>query len=564
MTELTLNFKDYSSHTQTGEGVVNFNKLMLAPTRFNNKMEKPSEKDKRYDRQLRLWGDHGQKELESANVCLINATATGTEVLKNLVLPGIGSFTIVDEQVVTSRDLGSNFFVAVDKLNTSRAACAAEYLSELNDTVSTNVCTEPLRNILDTSHEFFNQFTIVIATGLASEELRDLARLLWERKIPLVIARSYGLIGYLRLVCESHEVIESHPDSYHEDLRIDYPFNSLCDYIDDINIDQLDNTKHANLPYLVVLFKYLEKWKANHDGSAPTNYRQKKEFKEFIRSGVRTNEEGVPLDEENFDEAIKSVNSVLVPSSIPANVQAILTDPCCLSVSTESNNFWLLAQALRDFVAGEANNLLPLRGSIPDMISSSNLYIDLQRLYQMKAKSDIDTLTSYLNQILLSVGKTSDAISEWEIKQFCRNSSFLNVVRTRSLSEEYSTPIEELSQYLSDCESNIVYYILLRAADLFYAQFKSYPGSSEHSVDSDVTHLKSFVSSLIQENDSLIADDKIIEFCRYGGGELHSVAAYVGGVASQEVIKLITHQYVPINNTYLYNATSSTSVTAAL
>lgn len=36
----------------------------------------------------RLWGDHGQEALESAHVCLINATATGTEILKNLVLPG--------------------------------------------------------------------------------------------------------------------------------------------------------------------------------------------------------------------------------------------------------------------------------------------------------------------------------------------------------------------------------------------------------------------------------------------------------------------------------------------
>lgn len=36
----------------------------------------------------RLWGDHGQEALESAHVCLINATATGTEILKNLILPG--------------------------------------------------------------------------------------------------------------------------------------------------------------------------------------------------------------------------------------------------------------------------------------------------------------------------------------------------------------------------------------------------------------------------------------------------------------------------------------------
>lgn len=37
---------------------------------------------------ISLWGDHGQEALENAHVCLINATATGTEILKNLVLPG--------------------------------------------------------------------------------------------------------------------------------------------------------------------------------------------------------------------------------------------------------------------------------------------------------------------------------------------------------------------------------------------------------------------------------------------------------------------------------------------
>lgn len=47
------------------------------------------DRDKKYDRQLRLWGDHGQRCLESSRICLINVTATGTEILKNLVLPGL-------------------------------------------------------------------------------------------------------------------------------------------------------------------------------------------------------------------------------------------------------------------------------------------------------------------------------------------------------------------------------------------------------------------------------------------------------------------------------------------
>lgn len=55
---------------------------------------------------FRLWGDHGQSMLESAHVCLINGTCLGTEILKGLVLPGIGAFTVVDSHMVTEEDVG--------------------------------------------------------------------------------------------------------------------------------------------------------------------------------------------------------------------------------------------------------------------------------------------------------------------------------------------------------------------------------------------------------------------------------------------------------------------------
>ncbi|CAG0879916.1 unnamed protein product, partial [Darwinula stevensoni] len=55
----------------------------------------------------RLWGDHGQQALESSSVCLINASAVGTEVLKSLILPGIGSYTIIDSHKVTPQDTGN-------------------------------------------------------------------------------------------------------------------------------------------------------------------------------------------------------------------------------------------------------------------------------------------------------------------------------------------------------------------------------------------------------------------------------------------------------------------------
>lgn len=88
-------------------------------------------KTKKYDRQLRLWGDHGQAALEEASVCLVGATASGSEILKNLVLPGLGSFCIVDHESVKATDLGNNFFVTAQDLGAPRAEAVSRFESKI-------------------------------------------------------------------------------------------------------------------------------------------------------------------------------------------------------------------------------------------------------------------------------------------------------------------------------------------------------------------------------------------------------------------------------------------------
>jgi amyloid beta precursor protein binding protein 1 len=63
----------------------------------------------KYDRQLRIWGEVGQAALEEASICLLNCGPTGSEALKNLVLGGVGSITVVDGSKVQFGDLGNNF-----------------------------------------------------------------------------------------------------------------------------------------------------------------------------------------------------------------------------------------------------------------------------------------------------------------------------------------------------------------------------------------------------------------------------------------------------------------------
>jgi len=40
--------------------------------------------------------------------------------------------------------------------------------------------------------------------------------------------------------------------------------------------------------------------------------------------------------------------------------------------------------------------------------------------------------------------------------------------------------------------------------------------------------------------------------------ELHTTSALIGGIVAQEAIKLLTNQYIPVQNTIVYNGLNGT------
>ena len=87
-------------------------------------------KDK-YDRQTRLWGE-GQVLISTASVLCFNSDTLASEVLKNLVHSGVGKVTIIDETIVSQKDLENTFFLPPESLNKPRANSILENLLELN------------------------------------------------------------------------------------------------------------------------------------------------------------------------------------------------------------------------------------------------------------------------------------------------------------------------------------------------------------------------------------------------------------------------------------------------
>nr|XP_024651640.1 NEDD8-activating enzyme E1 regulatory subunit [Macaca nemestrina] len=546
-------------------------------------------KEQKYDRQLRLWGDHGQEALESAHVCLINATATGTEILKNLVLPGIGSFTIIDGNQVSGEDAGNNFFLQRSSIGKNRAEAAMEFLQELNSDVSGSfveevymythcyVCAEIQFYIfmfcmfpcLAYFHLLMFIFCLFFFFFFFNSTLLRLADVLWNSQIPLLICRTYGLVGYMRIIIKEHPVIESHPDNALEDLRLDKPFPELREHFQSYDLDHMEKKDHSHTPWIVIIAKYLAQWYSETNGRIPKTYKEKEDFRDLIRQGILKNENGAPEDEENFEEAIKNVNTALNTTQIPSSIEDIFNDDRCINITKQTPSFWILARALKEFVAKEGQGNLPVRGTIPDMIADSGKYIKLQNVYREKAKKDAAAVGNHVAKLLQSIGQAPESISEKELKLLCSNSAFLRVVRCRSLAEEYGLDTinkDEIISSMDNPDNEIVLYLMLRAVDRFHKQHGRYPGVSNYQVEEDIGKLKSCLTGFLQEYglSVMVKDDYVHEFCRYGAAEPHTIAAFLGGAAAQEVIKIITKQFVIFNNTYIYSGMSQTSATFQL
>ncbi|KAI3680277.1 hypothetical protein L2E82_50502 [Cichorium intybus] len=506
----------------------------------------------KYDRQLRIWGEQGQSALEKASICLLNCGPTGSETLKNLVLGGIGSITVVDGSKVEIGDLGNNFMVSESSLGQPKAKCVCAFLQELNDAVKAKFIEEHPVTLIETNPSFFSQFTVVIATQLVEGSMVKLDRICRDANVMLIFARSYGLTGFVRISVKEHSVIESKPDHFLDDLRLNNPWPELKKFTESIDLDTKDRVAHKHTPYILILVKMANEWAKSHNGKLPTTREEKKEFKELIKAKL------VEPDEDNYKEAIEASFKVFAPQGISSNLKRILDDSCA-EVDSSSSDFWVMVAALKEFIANEGGGEAPLEGSIPDMTSSTELYINLQKLYQAKAEADFLVVEQRVKDILKKIGRDPFSIPKSVIKSFCKNARKLTVCRYKPVEEEFNSPIlPEMQKYLTDEEYSLAvgFYILLRAVDRFSANYNTFPGQFDGAMDEDISRLKTTAVSLLTDlgcNGSTLTEDLINEMCRYGAAELHAVAAYVGGVASQEVIKLITRQFVPMIGTFIFN-----------
>ena len=229
--------------------------------------------------------------------------------------------------------------------------------------------------------------------------------------------------------------------------------------------------------------------------------------------------------------------------------------------------------------------------------SSTEQFIQLQEAYQSKASQDFNSLLLIITT--LQSNKNVPSVSNDELALFCKNVYNLQKISTTSFENEICNQLNEsavsslslkpstcdkyadiLNEIASTCEevlfemdepqhTPLLWYLAQRACEVFHYQHNAYPGKDSRplALQSDVDSLHRIITSIIDKmklnNVSLIqkhlieSKDILSEMVRFFNADIYSISSLIGGVASQEAVKIITQKYVPVDDLYVYNGVTS-------
>ena len=502
-----------------------------------------SSEDQRYDRQIRLWGADGQREIMASTVYCCGSDICATEFLKTMLLHGVKNVIIVDDAKVQEEDTLTNFFVTSASISQPRAEAAAVLLNELNPFAKVSaIVADP------TTFPQFDEISgnvVVITTGnwtpAKLKELSDRCRAKCFKQIHL---QSTGFFGAFYMDGGLHHLIEGAAAAqYPNELRLLNPFPELIQYFESFDLDKLDDKDHAHVPFLVILHQ--ARTKLMKELNVPKlTYAHRQQLIDIVTSMRRKKQnaseiEWPYLEEEAFDEAIQRIALAYGSAFPPPETMD------CFSVLTESvpednkEPFWRLTRAVHNFYT--KHGVLPHYGGCPDLETSPEYYRQLRDLYAKKSKADWD-------EVVAEAG--SDIDPEY-VARYAKNVWRIGAVAYKPITEylEQKPPAEYWDDSTREQFNRIsCVQLLFIAARAFLAKHGRNPTDSEE----DKAEILAAILEMGADKEE--APKFAEEFCRFKGSSLPSVVATLAAVLAEEATKLIIKQATPARGLVVYDA----------
>ena len=212
------------------------------------------------------------------------------------------------------------------------------------------------------------------------------------------------------------------------------------------------------------------------------------------------------------------------------------------------------------------------------MKAQSKDYIALQTLYRAKARSDLASVTHTVRSLESRLARKT-TIDGKEIEAFCKGAAFVKLVRGRKLltaggEEPFADRTSWAAREMDDEESLFPILVALMALDSATDKIEPITSARDlltrSATDTFTTtmaaHVSATLSALSASNAQLdleAVEERtarvVEELQRSGSVELHNISALAGGVVAQEIIKVITKQYVPVDNTCVIDGIQSKS-----
>lgn len=532
-----------------------------------------TEWDDRKDRSIRLWGPNGQRRMERANALVLGASATACETLKNLVLPGLGHYTIVDDRNVSQSTFEANFYVERKDLGQPLAACIVRQLSEMNtDPTGSAIQVSPVEFVREVIRDRskLQGFTIVILSCATSDvETSNFGAICHEIGIPIIIVKSAGLLGYVRSSFKEACILEP-KDSDQTSMKEDYwltEFEHFPELQTFVNSFDFNNPAHlGDVPPFVLLHHCYRKMR--DAGTLPPRgtrltFQHIEPFYKELQAIWTThqNTDTMPgnikeLSKGGQPEILMDIKLVL-PQITPPAFARLISDPrgAPEAMTKDTSSFWLLVCALREFAAAH-NGRPPLSGRVPDQPTISAHFVALLQLYRSKRDSHVAWLLDAANRHAARCGARQ--VSHEEAKDMTEFACFATVFTGTSLEQEFSAafkvPYHILDADYSTKPHPLAVYPVFRAWFRCEALGSQAAGSAPD--------LKAAVSTVCGDLGVPVEQlapgyveeiQRSWDHARGGPVEITTVASVIGGIAANEAVKHIVQKFQPLNNSAIYD-----------
>ena len=489
--------------------------------------------NERFDRQIRLWGVHGQQDICASELVIVGSDCLASEILKNLTLHGIVNVTIVDDAILTKEDIGRNFFVGEQFLGKPRAEAVAHYLMELNPDIKVTTILKGSDDLSFIDDVKANEDLFVITTGFKKTKyLKKLSDICREKKIRNAHIQIAGFIGGFYLDGGLHHYYEG--TSGDEDpalvfeLRILNPFPELQKFFDSFDFENLSSEDHAHIPYPVILNRAAKKY-MEEKHIDKLSYDDECGLIDMIN---RISKETPGRIEIAFEEARNKVKFILREENIPNSIRE------CKEISDKVGEvhepFWEMFRATERFC--KKHGVAPHYGGCPDMNTTSDFYNQLKEIYKNKSKED-------WNEVRKDLEEHGVNIDDKLFDRFRRCILSINGYQYSPVSEMIDR--FSLSFYSEETFCLRTVQLLLIIAREFYDETNKLPMKGD----------KDKLLQMMCEKgaDKSKVEKFVEEFCRYEGGYIPSVAGSLAAVLSEEITKIIIHQVCPTTGIVIYD-----------